>query len=73
MGQPLHLRVNGHWFDIVHRKTDESPVSKNPGPEAQVQPVRPWPYQFLAITLPVLNPFSVSGLGLSIHEFILDN
>ena len=26
----------------------------------------------LVISLFVLNPFSVSGLGLSIHEFILD-
>ena len=25
-GQPLHLRVNGHQYDITHRKTDESPV-----------------------------------------------
>ena len=22
-GQPFHLRVNGHRFDIVHRRTDE--------------------------------------------------
>ena len=26
-GQPFHLRVNGHQFDIAHRRTDESPVS----------------------------------------------
>ena len=29
MGQPLHLRVNGHRFDITHRRTDESPVSNH--------------------------------------------
>ena len=28
-GQPFHLRVNGHWFDIEHRKTDKSPVSSH--------------------------------------------
>ena len=58
------------------------------GPEAQVWPVRPWPYQFLAIALSVLgqgrtsflafvlsvlNQFSVEGLRLSIHEFTRDN
>ena len=33
-GQPFHLRVNGHRFDIAHRRTDESPVSShfNSGP-----------------------------------------
>ena len=25
-GQPFHLRVNGHWYDISYPKTDESPV-----------------------------------------------
>ena len=28
-GQPLHLRVNRHQYDITHRKTDESPVAKH--------------------------------------------
>ena len=28
-GQPLHLRVNGHQFDIAHKRTDESPVSSH--------------------------------------------
>ena len=27
--QPLHLRVNGHRFDITHKRTDESPVSNH--------------------------------------------
>ena len=27
MGQPLHNRVSGHRFDILHRKTNESPVA----------------------------------------------
>ena len=26
MGQPLHSRINGHWFDITPRRTDKSPV-----------------------------------------------
>ena len=26
-GQPLHRRVNGHRFNIVHRRTEESPVA----------------------------------------------
>ena len=26
--QPFHLRVNGHKYDIAHRRTDKSPVSK---------------------------------------------
>ena len=26
-GQPLHRRVNGHRFKIVHRRTEESPVA----------------------------------------------
>ena len=26
-GQPLHCRMNGHQFTIVHRRTDESPVA----------------------------------------------
>ena len=29
MGQLLHLRVNGHKFDIAHRRTNEFPVSKH--------------------------------------------
>ena len=28
-GQSLHLRVNGHQYDITHRKTDESPVAEH--------------------------------------------
>ena len=27
--QPLHLRVNGHQYDISHQKTDESPVAEH--------------------------------------------
>ena len=27
--QWFHLMVNGHWFDIVHRRTDEFPVSEH--------------------------------------------
>ena len=27
--QPLHLRVNGHRYDITHRRTDESPVAEH--------------------------------------------
>ena len=25
--QPLHNRMNGHCFDIIHRQTDVSPVA----------------------------------------------
>ena len=28
-GQPLHNRVNGHRFDIIRRRTNESPVAAN--------------------------------------------
>ena len=28
MGQPLHMRVNGHQYDITHRRTEESPVGE---------------------------------------------
>ena len=27
MGQPLHCRINGHHFDITHRRTEDSPVA----------------------------------------------
>ena len=26
-GQPLHCRMNGHWSDITHQRTKESPVA----------------------------------------------
>ena len=28
-GQPLHLRINGHRFNITHGKTEESPVAEH--------------------------------------------
>ena len=28
-GQPLHRRVNNHCFNIVHRRTEESPVTEH--------------------------------------------
>ena len=28
-GQPFHLRVNGHQYDITHKRTDKSPVSSH--------------------------------------------
>ena len=28
-GQPLHMRINGHWYDIAHRRTEESPVAQH--------------------------------------------
>ena len=33
-GQPVHLRINGHRFDIMHRRTDESPVAAHFNSEA---------------------------------------
>ena len=27
-GQPHHMRVNGHRYDIAHRRTEESPVAE---------------------------------------------
>ena len=27
--QPLHARINGHWLDIMHRRTDVSPVAEH--------------------------------------------
>ena len=27
--QPLHARVDGHWYDILHRKTDVSSVAEH--------------------------------------------
>ena len=28
-GQPLHMRMNGHRYDIAHRRTEESPVAEH--------------------------------------------
>ena len=28
-GQSLHMRINGHRYDITHRKTEESPVAEH--------------------------------------------
>ena len=28
-GQPLHMRVNGHRFDIAHWRTEKSPVAED--------------------------------------------
>ena len=28
-GEPLHPRVNGHLFDILHQKADVSPVAEH--------------------------------------------
>ena len=28
-GQPFHLRVEGHRYDVSHQKTDESPVAEH--------------------------------------------
>ena len=28
-GQPLHMRINGHRYDIAHRRTEESPVAEH--------------------------------------------
>ena len=27
--QPLHMRVNGHRYDITHQRTEESPVAEH--------------------------------------------
>ena len=29
MGQPLHMRINGHRYDISHWRTQESPVAEH--------------------------------------------
>ena len=28
-GQPLHMRMNGHQYDIAHRRTEDSPVAEH--------------------------------------------
>ena len=28
-GQPLHHRINSHCFDIIQRRTEESPVAEH--------------------------------------------
>ena len=36
-GQPLHCRINSHRFDIVHQRTDESPVAEHFNSDAHSQ------------------------------------
>ena len=36
-GQPLHRRINSHRFDIVHWRTDESPVTEHFNSDAHLQ------------------------------------
>ena len=28
-GQPLHMRINGHLYDIAHLRTEDSPVAEH--------------------------------------------
>ena len=28
-GQPLHMKVSGHQYDIAHQKTEETPMAKH--------------------------------------------
>ena len=37
MGEPLHARVSGHHFDIIHQRTDVSPVSEQFTSEAHLE------------------------------------
>ena len=34
--QPLYARINGHWSDIVHRRTDVSPVAESTAVHTQI-------------------------------------
>ena len=38
-GQPLHVRVNSHWYDITHQRTEEFPVAEhfNSGAHVELQ------------------------------------
>ena len=36
-GQALHMRVNGHRYDISHRRTDESPVAEHFNSDAHLE------------------------------------